>query len=697
MDPILQPNKSTHDDVQNDSSKTGPMPQLKPFIQPQMKRGMQQGYFTKTKNDKLPENVQSKMENSFGQDFSDTNNQNNKQEETELENQTKNETGMSSSLRSGLEKLSGEDLSGIRVHRNSSKPEEINAHAYAQGNDIHLAPGQEQHLPHEAWHVVQQMQGRVKPTIQKKSMLINDDDALEHEADEMGAKAAQVKSNENPADIKKTTTYSAIKNTSNVGVVQRAMKFEYQFKQNFIKLDNGTDVYGLPRKFGPRDYLKRDNSGATLETETGGQIEFETTGEKKWSNLLPQIKAIQDMSKKMNDQPANVVGSDGKTYRRFPSFWDLEHLRAKAGFSMEDTGRWSTKQQDGEAEVKNSDSNVDHENFRSSPSYESNANIIEKIPNGKKVFVHYKSGSWSKIEYKETLGWMWSGSLTGMESKSFEANNKDSRSTMSDKPIKTEEKLLVEVKDSSWRPYIQISESFALEQYESYLTQYDKVIGPTIIADAKQLLLENNLQVAPTGETAAQKDIREKAFLGEHNKLKNFLMMVTQYIKKGRTQTTGGDSAKFAFNLMSRTHFGSIFKSMTEKEQLLFTQLVKDQTKGIIPKMGLTIDSEFFMDGTGTGYNPTVYDWLISITKGGDILSSRSEYKSKLPGAMGRYKLNEEKGMNKGLVRFEARNDKTIPNFPVLNDLDDHAWKHFEAAMTKRSRATGKGETGLEL
>jgi hypothetical protein len=44
----------------------------------------------------------------------------------------------------------------VKVHYNSSQPAQLNALAYAQGSDIHVAPGQEQHLPHEAWHVVQQ-------------------------------------------------------------------------------------------------------------------------------------------------------------------------------------------------------------------------------------------------------------------------------------------------------------------------------------------------------------------------------------------------------------------------------------------------------------------------------------------------------------------------------------------------------------
>lgn len=100
-----------------------------------------------------------------------------------------NNTGLPDNLKSGIESLSGMDMSDVRVHRNSAKPTQLNAHAYAQGNDIHLASGQEQHLAHEAWHVVQQRQGRVKPTTQLADVSINDDAGLEKEADVMGSKA----------------------------------------------------------------------------------------------------------------------------------------------------------------------------------------------------------------------------------------------------------------------------------------------------------------------------------------------------------------------------------------------------------------------------------------------------------------------------------------------------------------------------
>lgn len=99
-----------------------------------------------------------------------------------------NNTGLPDSLKTGVESLSGYSLNDVSVHYNSQKPAQLNAHAYAQGTDIHVAPGQEKHLPHEAWHVVQQKQGRVKPTMQMKGNVnINDDVGLEKEADVMAS------------------------------------------------------------------------------------------------------------------------------------------------------------------------------------------------------------------------------------------------------------------------------------------------------------------------------------------------------------------------------------------------------------------------------------------------------------------------------------------------------------------------------
>lgn len=101
--------------------------------------------------------------------------------------------GLPPQLKAGIESMSGMSMDHVNVHYNSDRPAQLNAHAYAQGSDIHVAPGQEQHLPHEAWHVVQQAQGRVQPTTQmKESTPVNDDPGLESEADTMGAQAMNI-------------------------------------------------------------------------------------------------------------------------------------------------------------------------------------------------------------------------------------------------------------------------------------------------------------------------------------------------------------------------------------------------------------------------------------------------------------------------------------------------------------------------
>lgn len=111
-----------------------------------------------------------------------------------------NQTGLPDGLKAGIESLSGMSMDHVRVHYNSAQPAQLNALAYAQGSEIHIGPAQEQHLPHEAWHVVQQAQGRVNPTLQMRSgVQVNDSHDLEHEADLMGAKALQM--NMAPGDM----------------------------------------------------------------------------------------------------------------------------------------------------------------------------------------------------------------------------------------------------------------------------------------------------------------------------------------------------------------------------------------------------------------------------------------------------------------------------------------------------------------
>ncbi len=94
-------------------------------------------------------------------------------------------------LGAGIEALSGLSMDKVKVHHDSPEPARLNALAYARGSEIHIGPGQERHLPHEAWHVVQQAQGKVSSTGSMAGTALNDDAGLEREADVMGTRALQ--------------------------------------------------------------------------------------------------------------------------------------------------------------------------------------------------------------------------------------------------------------------------------------------------------------------------------------------------------------------------------------------------------------------------------------------------------------------------------------------------------------------------
>ena len=78
-------------------------------------------------------------------------------------------------------------MDNVRVHYNSRAPVQQGAQAFTQGNDIHLAPGAERHLPHEVWHVVQQAQGRVTP-----SLGVGAQGFAQGEAQRLAARAANI-------------------------------------------------------------------------------------------------------------------------------------------------------------------------------------------------------------------------------------------------------------------------------------------------------------------------------------------------------------------------------------------------------------------------------------------------------------------------------------------------------------------------
>lgn len=97
--------------------------------------------------------------------------------------------GLPEILKSELNSMSGRATTDVEVHYDAGAPLNANAPDHRQGNDLKLTPGQDRHLPHEAWHAVQHKQGRVAATSSINSQPLNDNAMLEREADQMGEKA----------------------------------------------------------------------------------------------------------------------------------------------------------------------------------------------------------------------------------------------------------------------------------------------------------------------------------------------------------------------------------------------------------------------------------------------------------------------------------------------------------------------------
>jgi len=211
-----------------------------------------------------------------------------------------NSTGLPDGLKSGIENLSGYAMDDVKVHRNSDKPAQLQAHAYAQGTDIHLGPGQEKHLPHEAWHVAQQKQGRVQATVQKKGGVnINDDAGLEREADIMGAKALTASSPKGGVMQQKTVN----------GVLQKKDDRDEKVLSDLKGRAKGEE----------RDYNYGSLSAKSKAAEYADAYFEHATGEVNFAqNLIQdindnaaivydqirdgQISAVEGIQKSMNDQ-----------------------------------------------------------------------------------------------------------------------------------------------------------------------------------------------------------------------------------------------------------------------------------------------------------------------------------------------------------------------------------------------------------
>ena len=264
-------------------------------IQPKIVSSIQPRFLTSLDSDteskeQIPEEVQAKMENSFGQDFSNVN-----------------------------------------IHADSDQAKNIGAQAYAQGNNIHFAPGQynpgsksgQELLGHELTHVVQQSQGKVQPgEVHGKGLNINNDPTLEKEADEMGKLASEGK------EAKVNSSLSA-------GIIQRKI-------DPVAALTIATSVYNEIDGLGSskdkiisflQPYQSDSESMSLIKTAYKGKYGYSMDAHISSEFKGEELKSILAITKIADDSPNVIVGNTNPTvvntsgkYTKATSFAELIRL-----------------------------------------------------------------------------------------------------------------------------------------------------------------------------------------------------------------------------------------------------------------------------------------------------------------------------------------------------------------------------------
>ncbi len=284
----------------------------------------------------------------------------------EEEKKAENKTGLPDRLKEGIESLSGYDLSGVRVNYNSPKPAQLNAHAYTQGQAIEVAPGQERHLPHESWHVVQQMQGRVRPTTEVNGVGVNGDRGLEREADVMGQRAIM------PVQAKLTISQagdkyeqeadrvaSQVVNRINAPVQSLTIKhqsIQAQDEQNELIVQRQVDKPDLAitsaskSKTIQRNGRKRRRTTSSLKSPRTDEISFA-----EWVSSMVQgdAKEIIDAKADLHKKVAVARSGNIKTGEIGPAFTNItpDKITDVPGIGATSRGRF---------EVQNLESYIDH-------------------------------------------------------------------------------------------------------------------------------------------------------------------------------------------------------------------------------------------------------------------------------------------------------------------------------------------------
>lgn len=249
----------------------------------------------------------------------------------------KNNTGLPLQLKQGMENTTGVALDDVKVHYNSSKPAQVQAHAFAQGSDIHLAPGQEQHLPHELGHVVQQAKGQVSANTSVDNQAVNDSPTLEREADTLGAQAMQLKSKNNIATIKTKAKGVKQLNTGALGLTDGTLETEEETQAQKVegyidKAKTATEIGSAGAKLGSEDTSSGIDVGTSILGFIGGFAKYKQA-DGKLEKMEAVFSQISDASASASGV-ASLIGKAGEETGAIGGVFSAGCATISTGFSV---------------------------------------------------------------------------------------------------------------------------------------------------------------------------------------------------------------------------------------------------------------------------------------------------------------------------------------------------------------------------
>jgi hypothetical protein len=203
---------------------------------------------------------------------------------------------MPQAVKGKMEAAFNADFSNVKIHE-GDKAASMGALAYAQGEDIHFAPGMynpnstsgQELIGHELAHVVQQREGRVKGTKQAKGLSVNDDPALENEADELGFLAAHALDAAEEEEEVEPSKPEFVVSTWGANILQEAAPHKPTGKQ-------------IP--IGERlTLISKDDKGI-------GKVKIQSSGEEVWTSM----SKLTEVKLEIEDQMFRVAKDGMKIY-----------------------------------------------------------------------------------------------------------------------------------------------------------------------------------------------------------------------------------------------------------------------------------------------------------------------------------------------------------------------------------------------